>query len=193
MPLLRGWLSPCLLKRTRPVQHPFAAELPSAAEADAACERGLETEFPWAHAASRCLFAVCSPRVQAAPPGQRRQTGRKQLLKPSPPALRSLLPKPLGDWCRYLLCLAAMTTRFGTVLKPLCVERSQAGPLGCVHFHTCYLLLLFLGRWKVVSRTPSLPLAASRVAMSRFIWTRGNGKGMRAFWVFDGRGLWSNS
>lgn len=76
-----------------------------------------------------------------------------------------------------------MTTRFGTVLKPLCVERSQAGPLGCVHSHICYLLLLFLGRWKVVSRTPSLPLAASRVAMSRSIWTRGNGKGTRPFWV----------
>lgn len=43
----------------------------------------------------------------------------------------------------------------------------------------------------MASRTPSLPLTASRVAMSRFILTRGHGKGTRPFWVIDGRGLWS--
>lgn len=170
---------------------PFAAALPSAAEADTACECRVESNFPMARAASSwCPFTVCSPHVQAAPLGRRRQTGRKQLLEPSPP-LCSLLLKPLGERSRHLLCLAALTVLFGTVQKPLCVEQSQAGPLGCVHAHICSLLPLFLRRGKVVSRTPSLPLSASRVAISPFVLTRGNGRGTRPFWVIDGRGLWS--
>ena len=156
MPQLCVWLSLLslsLLKCTWPVQYLFSAQLPSAAEA---CERGLEKEFPWAHAASSwCLFAVCSPRVQAVSPGRRRQKGRNQLLEPRPPPVGSVLLKRLGERCRYLLCLVAMTVLFGTLQKPLCVERSQAGPLGCVHFHICYLLHLFLKRQKVPHSFPA--------------------------------------
>ena len=102
--------------------HLFSAGPPSAAGTGAAGGRGLETKLLCAHAdSSWCLFAACTPCVQAAPAGRRKQAGRSQCLQPGPPQHSHPL-KPARERCRYVLCRAGIPVLSETLQKPLCAE-----------------------------------------------------------------------
>lgn len=159
-----------------PWETPPPAPAASASVGSFDTSRKWETKLPRAHTdSSWCLFAVCSPHVQAAPPGRKRQAGRSQLLPPGPP-LHSRPLRAARERCRYVLCLSVTTVLSQTRKKPLCAE-SHPEMLAKPKQVTANKVTSFRSSsQKGRCCTPFPPVTAPWVVRKHFILDRGYGK-----------------